>query len=166
MGTIEVIDKSKYEGGVFADSAIETINLPSTLKRIESMTFCECCGLKNIEIPDGVEYIGKECFKYSAIEMIKLPSKLKTIEAKIFFGCKNLKSIEIPNGVERIEEGCFGNSYNESKIEEVTLPNTLKKIDKDVFYCCPNLRTVWVEEDCMLAIKKYVNDSVEIISIG
>ena len=46
----------------FSGSAVESITLPSTLKRVEENTFGFCKNLKRIEIPKGVEYIGEFCF--------------------------------------------------------------------------------------------------------
>lgn len=83
----------------FYMSAIESITLPSTLKRIEALTFSSCNGLRNVEIPNGVEYIGKECFADSKVEEIMLPCTLREIGEDAFNGCKNLKTV-------LVEEGC------------------------------------------------------------
>ena len=79
LGEEETINGWEYEGAVFCASAIETIKLPSTLKRIEAETFSLCKNLKSIDIPNGVEYIGEECFQKSRIKEITLPSTLKEI---------------------------------------------------------------------------------------
>ena len=52
----------KLGNSTFYESAIEIIKLPSTLKRLEVQTFGNCKNLKNLEIPEGVEYIGDQCF--------------------------------------------------------------------------------------------------------
>ena len=62
LGTREIFYGDEYEGSVFACTAIESVRLPSTLKRIESWTFNYCRNLKHVELPRGVEYIGEECF--------------------------------------------------------------------------------------------------------
>ena len=74
----------------FSGTAIETIELPSTLKRIEVETFSWCGDLKRVEIPNGVEYIGEKCFYGSAITEITLPNTLKEMGENTFNGCKNL----------------------------------------------------------------------------
>ena len=61
LGAEETIDGKQYGGGVFAKSAIESVRLPPTLKRLERITFHDCKNLKSIEIPHGVEYIGQAC---------------------------------------------------------------------------------------------------------
>ena len=59
LGAKETFNGSEYEGEVFEYSAIENVRIPSTVKRLEKETFYDCENLKNIEIPDNVEYIGK-----------------------------------------------------------------------------------------------------------
>lgn len=48
--------------GVFERSAVEYVELTSTLKRIEYNAFNGCKSLKNISLPDKLEYIGETCF--------------------------------------------------------------------------------------------------------
>ena len=62
LGAREVICGKEYEGQAFYKSAVESVILPSTLKRIEAETFSWCRALKSVRIPDGVEYIGRGCF--------------------------------------------------------------------------------------------------------
>ena len=55
------------EGNAFCATAIERIALPSTLRRIEAETFKSCWRLRSVEVPNGVEYIGTECFEGSRV---------------------------------------------------------------------------------------------------
>lgn len=84
LGAKEIIGKYEYEGDVFCETAIEFIALPSTLKRIEAKTFANCKNLKCVEIPNGVEYLGKECFSGSGTKEITLPETLREICAGAF----------------------------------------------------------------------------------
>ena len=45
--------------GVFENSAIEGVKLPTTLKRIEYSAFKNCKGLKRVYLPDKLEYVGR-----------------------------------------------------------------------------------------------------------
>ena len=45
--------------GVFENSAIEDIKLPTTLKRIEYSAFKNCKCLKRVYLPEKLEYIGR-----------------------------------------------------------------------------------------------------------
>ena len=62
LGTDEYSDNGKMWYGVFQESSIESVDLPSTLQRIEYCVFKECRNLKSIELPEKLEYIGKGCF--------------------------------------------------------------------------------------------------------
>lgn len=61
---MKVVNGIECDGYVFMDSGLENVRLPSTLKRLEAGTFSWCNYLETIEIPRGVEYIGKKCFWY------------------------------------------------------------------------------------------------------
>lgn len=127
--------------GVFEDSVVERVELPSTLKRIEYSAF-ECCkSLKSIALPDGLEHIGMKCFKDSALEEIRLPA-LKTIEQLTFSCCMGLKSVQFSPGLERIGIKAFCGT----KLESVRFPSSLRRICQGAFSECNNLRTVVLNE--------------------
>ena len=98
LGEKEVINGREYEGAVFYETAIEAITLPSTLKRLEKKTFSYCHNLKQLEIPDGVEYIGERCFSYSGIKKIMLPRTLNKISKDTFKDCTYLKTVFVKTG--------------------------------------------------------------------
>ena len=68
MGTDQYPEDGRMWCGVFEESTLESVRLPTTLKRIEYSTFEDCKNLKSIEFPNKLEYIGKRCFKGSALE--------------------------------------------------------------------------------------------------
>lgn len=100
--------------------ALNSINVPSTVKTIYNNAFEGCENLKygglvfdanstlveirdkafiktaltTIELPSSVETIGNYCFQQSALESIILSANLKTIGAKAFYGCENLVKVD------------------------------------------------------------------------
>ena len=62
LGTDEYFGDDEQMCGVFEESALENIKLPSTLRRIEYSVFKSCKNLKSIDLPEKIEYIGKRCF--------------------------------------------------------------------------------------------------------
>ena len=124
--------------GVFQESALESVVLPSTLKRIEGNTFRECRGLEDVELPEGLEYIGKKCFKESGLESISLPSTLKTVEENTFRECENLREIEFSEGLEKICRYAFVGSG----LEQVEFPDSLRTVERGAFAECDSLGTV------------------------
>ena len=76
---IKEIGKSAFACHEFMDS----IRLPNTLKKIDSLAFYECCELKEITIPESVEYIGEYVFcNCYFLEKIVLPDSIKQIYTK------------------------------------------------------------------------------------
>lgn len=88
LGTKEIINGKEYEGGVFARCALQNIQILSSLKGIEAGISRGCRNRQSIEIPNGVEQMGKRCFDVSDIEEITLPGSLKEISKGAFEGLK------------------------------------------------------------------------------
>lgn len=122
----------------------------SKLKIIGESAFSDCKSLKNIQLPDGLEKIGAQCFNGSGLDKLILPSSVKRIEARTFYDCKDLRSVEIPKAVEYIEKECF----KDSGIEEIALPSTLKRLEIGTFYNCKNLKSIEIPEGV-----EYIGDS-------
>ena len=59
LGTDEYSDNGKMFYGVFEESSVENVDLPSTLKKIEYSAFENCHNLISIELPQQLESIGK-----------------------------------------------------------------------------------------------------------
>ena len=70
LGTNECQDNGRMYLGVFENSSLENVQLPSTLKRIEYEAFEYCENLKSISLPTSLKYAGKRCFKGSGLQTI------------------------------------------------------------------------------------------------
>lgn len=108
LGADVVINGWDREGNVFSYTAIESVRLPSTLKRIEAMTFSYCRNLRNVELLNGVEYIGKECFYGSGITEIMFPAMLKEIDDDAFYHCHDCKVVWVGEGCPPEVRKCVG----------------------------------------------------------
>ena len=86
LGTTEYTSHGEPSSGVFEESALESIVLPKTLKRIEHRTFKDCKNLKNIDLPEGLRYIGAECFSGCGINYVTIPAALRSAGANVFLG--------------------------------------------------------------------------------
>lgn len=62
---------------------LEEVSLPSTLKSISDLCFCEDKKLKNIVIPDGTEFIESSAFSRTGIEQLTIPESVKSIADNI-----------------------------------------------------------------------------------
>ena len=56
------VDEYKNDGGqlygVFEESTVQNVELPSTLRRIEYSAFQSCKSLQHIRLPERLEYLG------------------------------------------------------------------------------------------------------------
>lgn len=100
LGTDEHMKNGGQYYGAFQESALERVDLPSTLKKIEYNTFRGCKNLKSILLPEGLECIRKWCFYESALESVEFPPSLRVVAQGAFAECKSLKSAKFCDGLE------------------------------------------------------------------
>ncbi|GFN35260.1 leucine-rich repeat protein [Tepidimicrobium xylanilyticum] len=96
-------------------------------------------GINSVKIPDTVEIIGKEAFRYNCLTEIDIPDSVTTIRESAFNGNK-LQSLVIPDSVIEIGSGAF--TLNE--IANLKLSNSLTTIPTAFSY--NNLTTVSIPE--------------------
>lgn len=142
LGTDEVRSGDSTWRGVFERSAVENVELPSTLKRIEYSAFRECKGLRHITLPDRLECIGKACFDRSALESVRFPPALRVIEDDAFCECESLRKVKFSEGLEKICRGAF----LDSAIESAEFPASLRVVCQAAFAKCQRLRAVRFSE--------------------
>lgn len=88
-------------------------------------------GLRNVEVPEGVEKITDFAFCNSEIESIKLPDSVKKIGDEAFSHCYNLKEINLGDGVKQLGNYVF--SWDES-LMAIELPSTIQEVGIHSFY--------------------------------
>lgn len=109
---------------------LTTVDFEYGWKEIGVQAFFGCSALKDVTLPEGVEYIRDGAFSGSAIEAIHLPNTLKVIEKNAFV-CENLKTITIPASVEKIEKFAF---QNNKALTDVYVLGTKTKAENQAFY--------------------------------
>jgi cytoskeletal protein CcmA (bactofilin family) len=106
--------------------------------------------LKEITIPEGVEYIRSSMF-YGCKNLVKviLPSSIKVIEDFAFYGCESLKVIEIetPYNMIRIGKSAFEGCKS---IETFDLPVFIRTIESSAFTDCTSLKEFNIAPDSFL----------------
>ena len=58
-----MVDGEEVEGDVFAQSGIESVVLPSTLREVASGTFWKCRNFRSVRFAEGLERIGEDAFR-------------------------------------------------------------------------------------------------------
>ena len=74
---------------------LSSIKLPSSVTLIKKLAFCNCKGLKTIDLGPGVETIQAEAFEYSGLASLVVPTNVKTIADDAFLYCRSLNTITI-----------------------------------------------------------------------
>ena len=103
LSTISLENVEIIEDNAFASCKLSSVYLSSELKEICDRAFNNNRHLQKITIPEGVTFIGRECFQYCEnLKSITLPESLTSIGIRCFDGCKTLKEIKIPPNVESL----------------------------------------------------------------
>ncbi|MGM5631557.1 leucine-rich repeat protein [Apibacter raozihei] len=116
-----------WNGGAFTNNTSKVI-LPLNLKVLSPVAFIQFKG--EVVLPNGLEKISNQAFKYSSIKEIYLPSSLKIIETGAFMECGELEKLSIcaitpPQLGTEVFKG-----INFSKVELSVPKNTLKKYNQ------------------------------------
>lgn len=169
---VTVSDKltQNYDTIVFARRDIETVTIPSNIKRIASDSFSYCQSLKSVKfsLNSEIASIGKSAFSYSSIESLSIPSNVINIdiEESAFSYCKCLKTVDFPNNIklDLIDQNLFASTA----IQSITIPSSVTIISKFAFYGCNSLKKVDFQENSELFFidkSAFADSSLEHISI-
>ena len=127
----------------FQNNYMDSLTLPSTLKKIKSYAFFNVLFTrdKQIIIPEGVTDVGYSAFSKSDVESVKLPSTLTSL-GNAFSNCYMLKSVDMQEGLT-----VLGSSFADCKLlETVSLPSTITSIH-GAFTGCEQLRYIYIPEN-------------------
>ena len=86
--------------------SLGSVQLNSTLQRIEQGAFRACYNLKQVKVYNGLTYIGEDAFYASPLETITLPETVTTIGWRAFAGT-NLTSVTLPASLTHLSSGAF-----------------------------------------------------------
>ena len=163
------------EQAFFMCKDLETILLPSTIKKINYSAFWGCESIENISIPDSVNEIGSSAFENCILlKNINIPKGIKKIDSNTFKDCTSLRYV---NGIENVTtiwsgafKGCTSlekisllsvtwiqnNSFEKcSSLSEVALSNKIYSIYYDAFKDCISLKNIELPESL-----NYLDDGV------
>ena len=150
-----------------AGSDRTSYTVPTTGTRIESQAFSEAAALAQLEIHDGVSYIGMQVFVGTgALDAAKRASTdggvyinnhlvamtrndlteytvragTITVGGGAMQGCSRLQTLTLPDGLVFLgENACSA----QSSLQSVTLPASIKQIEKFAFYGNSALKTIY-----------------------
>ena len=124
----------------FAETNVQEVWVPDTVRSIERRGFGDCSELTTVHLPQGLETIGPHAFENCAkLEQIQFPHGLKSIQAAAFQSCASLDQINLPDSLEFMGPDAFANCQ---LLTSVTLPSHLIAIRSGTFQDCYNLKAI------------------------
>lgn len=128
----------------FDQSALEHVELPSSLRRIGMYAFKDCKKLESIVIPEGVTEIGVAAFSgCELLKEIKIPGSVISIGDSAFRLCYGLEKLVLSEGIEKISSFAFEDC---ERLENFVIPNSVKEIGPAAFTYCDQLTDMTIPE--------------------
>ena len=121
-------DWHNRESGVFENTKITAIEIPSNVEQIGPYAFYGCSELCEVSLPDKIEVIPENAFSgCRKLSHIALPKNLKAISNWAFKDCGKFDVIRIPYGTKYIGYGAFG-GY--TSVKDTYVPPTVTEISE------------------------------------
>ena len=117
-------------------TALKQINLPDNINVIGKKAFSGCSSLSSIKIPNA-SVIGDSAFEFClSLTNVVIPESVTSIGERVFYGCSSLTSIVIPDSVTSIGNLAFDGC---SSLTSVVIPDSVTSIGDDAFQGCESL---------------------------
>ena len=123
-------------------SYLKQITLPEGLEYINASAFQGCSQLESVEIPSTVTSIGNMAFRgctAMTTATLKPSGTPLTIGDEVFRYCQSLVSVSLPERLTNLGERTF---HACNVLPSITLPNSIKYINKESFRECSLLSNV------------------------
>ena len=137
------------ESAFYDCSSLKKIVLNEGLKKVEDCVFKGCISLESIKFPSTIRYIGANAFDHSDpvhnrsdLKEVVFNDGLLRIGEGAFKGCKSLLQVVVPSSVNYLGERAF---YESAKLRKVVF-NEVNTIDNEAFGSCTDLKEVLFKE--------------------
>lgn len=167
LATVKMPGVKTVLAGAFCNSGVSDVSFGSKLTRIGAKAFMDCASLREISLPDSLQYIENDAFRNSVLRSITIPGNVKELGTYAFFNAEletvlfNTTSLKIiPNS-----------SFGMNKLEQVLVPENVETIGTSAFAGNARLKTVSMPdtvtyihsgafEDCTLLEAIYMSDNI------
>ena len=120
-GVVEIADQ------VFADNlTIKSVNIPTSVKKINNVVFANCTNLTKITFNEGLEDLGVWAFSNTGITEMVLPSTLKVAQAGAISGMPSIQKVTFYSKNTSCDPGFCGMNGKAPAIYVVAGSNTEK----------------------------------------
>ena len=172
---------TKIETNAFANSQIEAIKIPDTVKEIDSCAFVNSSQLKEVSITGlELEKIGNSAFRdCKALEHVYIPNSVTSIGINPFENCKKATLVkeEIENSKSNftVENGMLIDSTNtlisflqgSQTNEQLIIPDNVEKIGNSAFKDIKNIKSVIIPEQCKeIEAQAFERASIESVKVN
>lgn len=156
--SLEIIGNS-----VFSENKILTrVFLPTTVKRIESDTFHNCSGLKEVKNTNNCEYIGWESFEgCSSLTIVDL-SSCKELADYAFAGCGQLQDVVSLAKVQKIGHNAFDGCVS---LSTIVVSEELEIMDYCAFDGCRSLININLPAGIEIGWEAF-DECINLVNIG
>ena len=141
-------------------TSLESVKIPTTIKKWGQHSFSECSKLKNITLPEGLTVMGGYAFYKTAVERVVIPSTItqwnetqhrdrvgaNDFNSYSFDGCQNLLSVIFTEGLKEIH----GGFRDCPKLNKVVIPKSVNKLNY-AFENCNGLKEAYIEEGVQIS---------------
>ena len=107
-----------------------------TVKQIDEFAFSNAVTIESITLPNTIETIAVDAFRFSSAKTINLNEGVKNIGDYAFCDCENLKSIVLPSTIITFGRDVFSNCIS---LESIDIRFAIKEIPENTFYSCSSL---------------------------
>lgn len=132
--------ESIIQNSPVANTPVEEIVLPSTLKTLGNAAFSGATQLKAINLPEGVTFADNATGIFSgcsSLTSIDLPASITQIPSSAFSGCTSLKTVTAKSPITKIEANAFQEC---AALETIPDLGRVTELGASAFYYCTALR--------------------------
>ncbi|MDE6874400.1 MAG: leucine-rich repeat domain-containing protein [Lachnospiraceae bacterium] len=96
---------------------IVDVTIPCGVTVIDEMSFYNCTALETVQLPETLRYIWSLAFAETKLSYVVLPESLKTIGGAAFANCTSLKGVQMPQHPIEIHDYAFAACENLDTID-------------------------------------------------
>lgn len=130
LDTVELI----YQKAFYCNKSLEIINIPDSVKVIDSESFSDCENLYKIRFGSGI----------------------KEIRTLAFNNCSNLDTVVLPNSLSNLSNRVFKDC---KKLVNITFNSNIEFVGINLFTGCSSLNSIFVDEESYEKLVKLFNDA-------
>ena len=100
---------------------LTSLTIPANVQEISTGAFCNCWGLQEIKLSEGLKTICYDAFSCAKLVEVTIPNSVETVYGSPFYGCDELRVANIGTG--------------------------LNEFSYEMFKGCPSLQNIYVAKD-------------------